>query len=192
MTRQTAPVPLFDDIVAAALALGGTITGEHGVGSLKTRNLDAQLGPTERELMTGIKAVFDPTGLLNPGRAYGGLSNERPSLTRPGLAIEAEHRVIVAADGQCAGRSGATASASRGDITRHRRSEESRCAAGVEMWETSGAELWEMSSTGPGSSRGRRLVRRGRRAVPVINGSSSRVMYPTFRVAAEHSFDPPR
>ncbi|KAB1142515.1 FAD-binding protein [Streptomyces luteolifulvus] len=60
----------FDDIVAAALALGGTITGEHGVGSLKTPYLDAQLGPTERELMTGIKAVFDPEGILNPGRAY--------------------------------------------------------------------------------------------------------------------------
>ncbi|MEU2584082.1 FAD-linked oxidase C-terminal domain-containing protein [Streptomyces avermitilis] len=60
----------FDDIVAAALALGGTITGEHGVGSLKTRYLDAQLGPTERALMTGIKAVFDPEGLLDPGRAY--------------------------------------------------------------------------------------------------------------------------
>ncbi|QTD95974.1 putative FAD-linked oxidoreductase [Streptomyces cyanogenus] len=60
----------FDDIVAAALALGGTITGEHGVGSLKTRYLDAQLGPTERELMTGIRAVFDPGGILNPGRGY--------------------------------------------------------------------------------------------------------------------------
>ncbi|GGW57230.1 FAD-linked oxidase [Streptomyces lucensis JCM 4490] len=60
----------FDDIVAAALVLGGTITGEHGVGSLKTPYLDAQLGPTERELMTGIKGVFDPGGILNPGRGY--------------------------------------------------------------------------------------------------------------------------
>jgi FAD/FMN-containing dehydrogenase len=60
----------FDDIVAAALALGGTITGEHGVGTLKTPYLDAQLGPAERELMAGIKTVFDPKGILNPGRAY--------------------------------------------------------------------------------------------------------------------------
>ncbi|MET8681012.1 FAD-linked oxidase C-terminal domain-containing protein [Streptomyces sp. NPDC004647] len=60
----------FDDIVAATLALGGTITGEHGVGTLKMPYLDAQLGPTERELMTGIRAVFDPKGTLNPGRAY--------------------------------------------------------------------------------------------------------------------------
>ncbi|WP_233358678.1 FAD-binding oxidoreductase [Thermomonospora amylolytica] len=61
---------VFDDIVAAALALGGTITGEHGVGTLKTPYLDAQLGQAERELMAGIKAVFDPKGILNPGRAY--------------------------------------------------------------------------------------------------------------------------
>lgn len=60
----------FDDIVAAALALGGTITGEHGVGALKTRFLDSQLGQAERELMAGIKAVFDPNGVLNPGRGY--------------------------------------------------------------------------------------------------------------------------
>ncbi|MFI1168908.1 FAD-binding oxidoreductase [Streptomyces sp. NPDC020801] len=60
----------FDDIVAATLSLGGTITGEHGVGTLKTPYLDAQLGPAERELMTGVKAVFDPKGILNPGRAY--------------------------------------------------------------------------------------------------------------------------
>ncbi|MEU6777046.1 FAD-linked oxidase C-terminal domain-containing protein [Streptomyces sp. NPDC046759] len=60
----------FDDIVAAALVLGGTITGEHGVGSLKTRYLDAQLGPSERELMAGTKGVFGPGGILNPGRGY--------------------------------------------------------------------------------------------------------------------------
>ena len=60
----------FHDIVTAALALGGTITGEHGIGTLKTPYLDAQLGPTERELMAAIKTAFDPHGLLNPGRAY--------------------------------------------------------------------------------------------------------------------------
>ncbi|MGB0099490.1 MAG: FAD-linked oxidase C-terminal domain-containing protein [Nocardioides sp.] len=60
----------FDDIVAAALDLGGTLSGEHGVGVLKTAHLERMVGRTERELMTGIKQVFDPTGILNPGRAY--------------------------------------------------------------------------------------------------------------------------
>lgn len=60
----------FDDIVAATLRLGGTISGEHGIGVLKTPYLDAQLGAAERELMRGIKAAFDPDGILNPGRAY--------------------------------------------------------------------------------------------------------------------------
>lgn len=60
----------FDDIVAAALELGGTITGEHGVGSLKRRFVERMVGRREQELMHGIKAVFDPAGILNPGRGY--------------------------------------------------------------------------------------------------------------------------
>ncbi|WAM19405.1 FAD-binding oxidoreductase [Rhodococcus sp. JS3073] len=59
----------FDDLVAQCLALGGSITGEHGIGVLKRPYLEAMIGPTERELMAGVKAVFDPAGILNPGRA---------------------------------------------------------------------------------------------------------------------------
>ncbi len=59
----------FEDIVAAAVALGGTITGEHGVGSLKTSYLGQVVGAPERALMARIKAAFDPTNILNPGRA---------------------------------------------------------------------------------------------------------------------------
>jgi glycolate oxidase len=59
----------FDDIVLAALALGGSITGEHGVGTLKEPYLDAMLGTQERALMARIKAAFDPQGILNPGKA---------------------------------------------------------------------------------------------------------------------------
>jgi D-lactate dehydrogenase (cytochrome)/glycolate oxidase len=59
----------FDDILAAALGLGGTITGEHGVGSLKQPYLAQMLGPVERALMARVKAAFDPAGILNPGRA---------------------------------------------------------------------------------------------------------------------------
>ncbi|MFD9668315.1 FAD-binding oxidoreductase [Rhodococcus sp. NPDC059968] len=59
----------FDDMVAQCLALGGSITGEHGIGVLKRPYLESMIGPTERELMAGVKAAFDPTGILNPGRA---------------------------------------------------------------------------------------------------------------------------
>jgi glycolate oxidase subunit GlcD len=59
----------FDDIVHATLELGGTLTGEHGVGTLKTPYLSAMVGPAERELMARIKAAFDPRGILNPGKA---------------------------------------------------------------------------------------------------------------------------
>ncbi|GAA3192245.1 FAD-binding oxidoreductase [Actinocorallia longicatena] len=59
----------FVDIVHAALTLGGTITGEHGVGTLKTPYLTAMVGPVERALMGRIKEAFDPAGVLNPGKA---------------------------------------------------------------------------------------------------------------------------
>ncbi|MCL2536353.1 MAG: FAD-binding oxidoreductase, partial [Nocardiaceae bacterium] len=60
----------FDDLVAACLSLGGTISGEHGIGSLKVGHLEDMIGTAQRELMAGIKAVFDPRGILNPGRGY--------------------------------------------------------------------------------------------------------------------------
>jgi glycolate oxidase len=59
----------FDEIVRAAIALGGSITGEHGVGTLKRDYLAAMVGETERALMARIKAAFDPRGILNPGKA---------------------------------------------------------------------------------------------------------------------------
>jgi glycolate oxidase len=56
------------DIFALALELGGTITGEHGVGSAKLPFLEARLGPIQMSLQRSIKSVFDPHGILNPGR----------------------------------------------------------------------------------------------------------------------------
>ncbi len=59
----------FGDILDVALELGGTITGEHGVGQIKRPWLPNQVGAVERALMEGIRKVFDPQGLLNPGKA---------------------------------------------------------------------------------------------------------------------------
>jgi glycolate oxidase len=58
----------FDEIMSLGLALGGTITGEHGVGLLKKDWLARELGPVGLEVQRGVKAVFDPLGLLNPGK----------------------------------------------------------------------------------------------------------------------------
>jgi glycolate oxidase len=57
----------FDEVMAAAIALGGTITGEHGVGRTKKRALPDQLGPEAMALTRTIKAALDPQGILNPG-----------------------------------------------------------------------------------------------------------------------------
>jgi glycolate oxidase len=58
----------FAEIFAAALDLGGTITGEHGVGAAKIRYLADQLGADQMALLRRIKAAFDPAGILNPGK----------------------------------------------------------------------------------------------------------------------------
>jgi glycolate oxidase len=60
----------FDEIMALGLELGGTITGEHGVGVLKKEWLARELGPVGVELQRNIKHVFDPLGILNPGKLF--------------------------------------------------------------------------------------------------------------------------
>jgi glycolate oxidase len=57
-------------IVEAALARGGTITGEHGVGLAKRKFLRRQLGEGSYELLRTIKRALDPEGLLNPGKIF--------------------------------------------------------------------------------------------------------------------------
>ncbi|OLR93457.1 FAD-binding oxidoreductase [Actinokineospora bangkokensis] len=58
----------FDDIVADALDLGGTVTGEHGVGLLKRGGLAAELSPAVLDMHRAVKAALDPAGILNPGK----------------------------------------------------------------------------------------------------------------------------
>jgi glycolate oxidase subunit GlcD len=57
-----------EELFALALRLGGTISGEHGVGVVKTPWLAEQLGPRAHELHTAVKRAFDPKNLLNPGK----------------------------------------------------------------------------------------------------------------------------
>jgi glycolate oxidase len=59
----------FDAITEAALALGGTITGEHGVGRLKSGWLGRELDDVSVDLQRALRRTFDPEGLLNPGVA---------------------------------------------------------------------------------------------------------------------------
>jgi glycolate oxidase len=59
-----------EEVFRAALDLGGTLTGEHGVGVLKRRWLEDELGPEVTALSRRIKAAFDPQGILNPGKVF--------------------------------------------------------------------------------------------------------------------------
>jgi glycolate oxidase len=59
---------VFDEIMALGLSLGGTCTGEHGVGLLKRDWLAREIGPVGVRVHRAIKAALDPTGQLNPGK----------------------------------------------------------------------------------------------------------------------------
>ncbi|GAB3289674.1 FAD-binding oxidoreductase [Parasphingorhabdus pacifica] len=61
----------FDDIVEGALELGGTVTGEHGVGLLKRKGLHAELGPAVVRMHDSVKQALDPAGIFNPGKVFG-------------------------------------------------------------------------------------------------------------------------
>ncbi|CAD5138401.1 MULTISPECIES: FAD-binding oxidoreductase [unclassified Microbacterium] len=59
-----------DELFRAAIRLGGTLTGEHGIGVLKRRWLADELGEDQWRLQRDIAAVFDPLGILNPGKVF--------------------------------------------------------------------------------------------------------------------------
>ncbi|MEI4270387.1 FAD-linked oxidase C-terminal domain-containing protein [Klenkia sp. LSe6-5] len=60
----------FDDILELGLSMGGTITGEHGVGNLKSEWLEREIGPVSLDVHRSIKRALDPAGLLNPGKMF--------------------------------------------------------------------------------------------------------------------------
>lgn len=59
-----------DELFRAAIRLGGTLTGEHGIGTLKSRWLAEELGDDQWLLQRDIARVFDPAGILNPGKVF--------------------------------------------------------------------------------------------------------------------------
>lgn len=59
-----------DELFDYTLKLGGTITGEHGVGITKMKYLRQEIGETEIKIMQNIKKVFDPGNILNPGKIF--------------------------------------------------------------------------------------------------------------------------
>jgi len=61
---------VIGELIDIALGVGGTISGEHGVGYTKKQYLHLQVGETQVELMKAIKRVFDPTNILNPRKVF--------------------------------------------------------------------------------------------------------------------------
>ncbi|GAA4666988.1 MULTISPECIES: FAD-binding oxidoreductase [Amycolatopsis] len=60
----------FEDIIADAIELGGTVTGEHGVGLLKRGGLRREVSPAVLDLHHAVKTALDPLGILNPGKVF--------------------------------------------------------------------------------------------------------------------------
>ena len=76
-----------NEIIEAALGLGGTITGEHGVGTEKIQFMTKRFTPVEIAAQRSIKRAFDPAGLLNPGIMLPDQSPEEPDTSAFGAAV---------------------------------------------------------------------------------------------------------
>jgi glycolate oxidase len=61
----------FEEMLAAAIALGGTVTGEHGIGLLKRRGMRQEMTPAVVAMQRAVKRTFDPLDLFNPGKVVG-------------------------------------------------------------------------------------------------------------------------
>ncbi|KRE61496.1 FAD-linked oxidase C-terminal domain-containing protein [Paenibacillus sp. Soil750] len=72
----------FEEIFEAAIQLGGTITGEHGVGLVKAPFLEWKVGSSGIAMMKGIKDAFDPNHILNPGKMFAKESRRRVVIDR--------------------------------------------------------------------------------------------------------------
>jgi glycolate oxidase len=58
----------FEDLLDAAIAMGGTVTGEHGVGLLKMGGMNRELDPASLLMQQAVKRTLDPLNVFNPGK----------------------------------------------------------------------------------------------------------------------------
>ena len=72
----------FEEIFVKAIELGGTITGEHGVGMMKAPYLELKLGAAGIAAMKAIKDSFDPNNIMNPGKVFAKASRKRMAVTK--------------------------------------------------------------------------------------------------------------
>ena len=73
----------FEDIIGDALDLGGTVTGEHGVGLLKRPGLTREVSPVVAAMQHAVKRALDPHDILNPGKALPDVPAERSAAPTP-------------------------------------------------------------------------------------------------------------
>jgi glycolate oxidase len=81
-----------DEVIEACVRLGGSITGEHGIGIEKLHQLSMMYGPAELGLMAAVKRALDPIGILNPGKAVPLVEREEPE------GVPAHHAVPKTAE----------------------------------------------------------------------------------------------
>ncbi|MCY9278065.1 glycolate oxidase subunit GlcD [Bacillus haynesii] len=72
----------FEDIFKKAVELGGTITGEHGVGEMKAPYLELKLGKAGIAAMKAVKQALDPNSIMNPGKIFAKDSRKRVVVTK--------------------------------------------------------------------------------------------------------------
>ena len=78
------------DILALCMAMGGSITGEHGIGSEKLAHVSMMFSPTDLDVMARVRAAFDPSGRCNPGKVL----PERGSCAEPAKWPKLVERVL--------------------------------------------------------------------------------------------------
>ncbi|MDR7236060.1 glycolate oxidase subunit GlcD [Neobacillus drentensis] len=87
----------FAEIFEKAVELGGTITGEHGVGVMKAPYLELKLGKEGIAVMKSIKQALDPNNIMNPGKVFAKEDRKRVVITNQGSAFrdDDKNRVVV-------------------------------------------------------------------------------------------------